>query len=368
MFKGNAVSSTWFLMVLFLQACTTNDTIDIINPNALPAEQLATVVGGQNRDIGNARISKVFDQNGQLLSNEGFLDERYYDRVNIEAGNYTIEAYCNLPSGFYASPKVNAQLNAGESYKLNCESCYIDGKQFFLNKSAGYMSARLVPLLQFEHADFETTLDAAKRGNDKAKLVIAQSYFSGVHSDWNSVKQDYIEAYAWASLAVSAGYSEAEQLLQKIMPMLDDLDKADMLANQHFKNYWHSIRSCGGEEYAQRSDNQNLEVRTADRKVKVILYHKASSLVGMPVGIKINGKFIKNLSRDEYVQIFLSPKQYNLNLSHQDAFTFENDYQLEVGADTMYIRVFNGFTSTKYEVQSEKPVDFHQNYIRAKRF
>lgn len=80
------------------------------------------------------------------------------------------------------------------------------------------------------------------------------------------------------------------------------------------------------------------------------------------VGIKIDGKGVDNLHIGKYVQVFLVPGTYNIELSHFDIFTFSDEYTLQVGAEDMYVRVYNALMSTEYEVQYSEPEEFRGKY------
>ena len=75
-------------------------------------------------------------------------------------------------------------------------------------------------------------LQAAKSGNVKARVNIAAAFYSGA-----GVEQDFDRAYAWASLAAVRGNEIAKNLVQKILPKLENRDRADSLAAEYFKKY-----------------------------------------------------------------------------------------------------------------------------------
>lgn len=68
----------------------------------------------------------------------------------------------------------------------------------------------------------------------------------------------------------------------------------------------------------------------------------------------------------KYVQVFLVPCTYKLELSHIDVFRFNDEYQLEVGTKPMFIEVFNGLISTNFEVHPDMPADFEITYDAAR--
>ena len=71
--------------------------------------------------------------------------------------------------------------------------------------------------------------------------------------------------------------------------------------------------------------------------------------------------------RKKYSVIYLAPGQYDMQLSFVDMSTSTDDYQLEVGKDTLFIEVYNTLTASKYKIHKEKPANFHSEYIRNNR-
>ena len=112
---------------------------------------------------------------------------------------------------------------------------------------------------------------------------------------------------------------------------------------------------------------QELSAHPHEDKTKVIFYNgngfNPLYLDGSwRVGIKVDGVGVENLHIDKYVQIFLKPGSYRLELSHIDLFTFRDEYDFDVGSETMYVKVYNTPLSTKYQVQDKVPAGFASKY------
>lgn len=112
---------------------------------------------------------------------------------------------------------------------------------------------------------------------------------------------------------------------------------------------------------------QQLSAQSDDDKTKVIFFNgngfNPLYLDGSwRVGIKIDGVGVENLHIDKYVQIFLKPGSYRLELSHIDLFTFRDEYDFDVGSETMYVKVYNTPLATKYQVQNRAPAGFASRY------
>ena len=80
-------------------------------------------------------------------------------------------------------------------------------------------------------------LAAAKSGDSFARVVIAYTYYFGEYRDGTKVKRDLDVAYAWASLAAFQGETEAQKLVNGIIPKLSNREVADSLAGAYFKKY-----------------------------------------------------------------------------------------------------------------------------------
>ena len=111
--------------------------------------------------------------------------------------------------------------------------------------------------------------------------------------------------------------------------------------------------------------DQNLDTSPDVGKTRVVFYNALNPLFldgSWRIGIKIDDVGVENLHINKYVQLFLSPGQYKLSLSHVDVVKFSNDYQLQVGRETMFIKVYNGIVSTKYQIQDAEPENFKSKY------
>lgn len=115
---------------------------------------------------------------------------------------------------------------------------------------------------------------------------------------------------------------------------------------------------------------QNLAAPVPDSKTRVIFYNgnglNPLFLDGSwRVGIKVDGVGVENLHVGKYVQLFLSPGNYKVELSHIDLIAFRDNYDIQVGSKPLYIKVYNTPISTKYEVQEAEPEDFPKKYKSA---
>jgi hypothetical protein len=115
--------------------------------------------------------------------------------------------------------------------------------------------------------------------------------------------------------------------------------------------------------------DQALDASPTESKTKIVFYNgnglNPLFLDGSwRVGIKLDGVGVENLHIGKYVQLFLDPGDYKLELSHIDLFTFRDNYDLKVGANPMYIKIYNTPVSTKYEIQNSEPSEF-KKYFKA---
>lgn len=85
--------------------------------------------------------------------------------------------------------------------------------------------------------DFPGMLAAAEAGDSGARMVMAYSFLNGQYRDGTNVDKDYNLAYAWASLANYQGHESAQNLLNIIIPKLDNRDYADKLASEFYAAY-----------------------------------------------------------------------------------------------------------------------------------
>jgi len=94
-------------------------------------------------------------------------------------------------------------------------------------------------IISVAHAEtsFTKILEVAESGDSMARVVVGYSYYFGEYRDGTAVKQDFNVAYAWASLANYQGNSEAQGLLNLVIPELDNKEEADELAGEYFKKY-----------------------------------------------------------------------------------------------------------------------------------
>ena len=91
--------------------------------------------------------------------------------------------------------------------------------------------------VSFASDAFDATLEAAKKGDSKSRVVIGYSYYFGEHPDGSLVEKDINAAFAWASLAKYQGNPEAQVLMDLVKPDLTDPKAAAQLSVEYFKLY-----------------------------------------------------------------------------------------------------------------------------------
>lgn len=127
------------------------------------------------------------------------------------------------------------------------------------------------------------------------------------------------------------------------------------------------LTSCASVRNEYSLPTQDLLKHPDGEKTKVVFYNgngfNPLYLDGSwRVGIKIDGVGVENLHIGKYVQLFLTPGNYSLELSHIDVFTFRDEYSFDVGSETMYVKTYNTPISTKYQIQEKEPQGFADNY------
>ena len=124
--------------------------------------------------------------------------------------------------------------------------------------------------------------------------------------------------------------------------------------------------SCATVQQETLLPSQQLTAPITPNKTRVIFFNTSNKVLysdtSWRIGIKIDGKGVANLHFNQYVQIELDPGNHVLELSHVDVFTFKDKYDFVVGAETMYVAVYNSPISTKYKVLPEKPENFESNF------
>lgn len=91
--------------------------------------------------------------------------------------------------------------------------------------------------VSWSETDFPRMLEAARHGDDMARVVIAYSYLWGEYRDGTPVEKDLDLAYAWASLANFQGNERAQSVLDRVIPQLEDRERADALAVELHERY-----------------------------------------------------------------------------------------------------------------------------------
>ena len=99
---------------------------------------------------------------------------------------------------------------------------------------------------------------------------------------------------------------------------------------------------------------QDLKASPPKGKTRVIFYNgnRVNPLFmdfSWRIGIKLSDKVVENLHMREYVQLFLKPASYKVELSHFDLITLNDLYYIKVENDSpIYIQAYNTPISTKY--------------------
>lgn len=125
------------------------------------------------------------------------------------------------------------------------------------------------------------------------------------------------------------------------------------------------LASCATVKNEYDLPNQSIDALPGEGETRVIFYNGLNPLFidgSWRIGIKIDGAGVENLHINKYVQVFLKPGAYTLGLSHVDVFTFKDEYPFNVSGETMFVKVYNGVVSTKFEVQSSEPKNFRSKY------
>lgn len=125
------------------------------------------------------------------------------------------------------------------------------------------------------------------------------------------------------------------------------------------------LMSCATVNYDYALPDQSIDKPAEAGKTRVIFYNGLNPLFldgSWRIGIKIDDVGVHNLHINKYVQLFLEPGEYKLGLSHVDVFTFQDEYPFKVTGDSMYVKVYNGLVSTKFEIQKAEPEGFRSKY------
>lgn len=127
------------------------------------------------------------------------------------------------------------------------------------------------------------------------------------------------------------------------------------------------LQACASVRPEYPLPSQALDAQATDERTKVIFYNgngfNPLFLDGSwRIGIKLDGIGVENLHLQEYVQVFLKPGPYKLELSHIDLFTFRGVYDFEVTSKTMFVEVYNTLIGNDYEIKKAEPEDFSDDY------
>jgi hypothetical protein len=130
------------------------------------------------------------------------------------------------------------------------------------------------------------------------------------------------------------------------------------------------LSGCATVTPSTKLPSQNISEQPQYGKTKILFFNNSDTVLygdgSWRIGIKINGEGIENLHLWRYAQLFLTPGDYRLELSHKDVFTFRDEYDFKVGTEPMYVEVYNGIISTKFKIHSELPENFEKHFKPAR--
>ena len=126
------------------------------------------------------------------------------------------------------------------------------------------------------------------------------------------------------------------------------------------------LSACATVKPEYKLPSQKLSAIAPSGTTKVVLFNTTNPVLfadgSWRIGIKMDGVGVENLHLNKYVQLNLEPGMHKLELSHIDVFTFRNSYQISIPNEAVYIKVYNGITSTKHKIMDSKPNDFNKKY------
>ena len=103
--------------------------------------------------------------------------------------------------------------------------------------------------------------------------------------------------------------------------------------------------------------------------IRVIFFNTTNpSFLGHPTGLNgsvqlaLNGKWCPNIEKLSYLQLYLEPGKYEVTLEHTDPFAYKDVYELIVGGEPDYVRIFRRIASNGFEVVDELPGNFEKNF------
>ena len=119
--------------------------------------------------------------------------------------------------------------------------------------------------------------------------------------------------------------------------------------------------------------NQDINASTDQDKYRIIFFN-TSNIYLYPlsgtINVRIDQKHVATLKIGQYVQVNLSPGEYDLYLDHWDAGTWASEYKFTVQKELpgdpskrdVFVKVFAQITSTDLEVVNKLPEDFMIHY------
>ena len=111
---------------------------------------------------------------------------------------------------------------------------------------------------------------------------------------------------------------------------------------------------------------QNFSAQAPEGHTKVILYNTTNKVM-WPASHRIiagfNSELTPEIPSGNYVILYLLPGSYEFTLTHWDVFNFSDTYEFEIPHGELYVRIFNGSTSTKFEVVDKLPEEFESEFL-----
>ena len=113
---------------------------------------------------------------------------------------------------------------------------------------------------------------------------------------------------------------------------------------------------------------QGLDVPVRSPELRRVVFFNSSERYWFwrgPSGklnLLLDGRGLAALERDDYVQAFLPPGDYEVELSHMDFRTYRSRHRLVVGDAPVFVEVFPSATSHELVVHDEVPRGFQSRF------
>ncbi len=106
---------------------------------------------------------------------------------------------------------------------------------------------------------------------------------------------------------------------------------------------------------------QDTTTEVPQGKNRVVLFNDSMFLNYYPVQITINGKYIGQVGKDEYVQLFLPSNTYEIKLLHNDLFSIKSNHTISITRDS-YLELRSGPFDHDLTLVKSKPNNFDANF------